>query len=58
MNGSMIEEYKNFEISLDNVTPLYKKDSYEIYWLGIDNATAFRCNVYLVSPEKLDELFV
>ena len=48
MNGSMIEEYKDFEISLEKVTPLYKEDGHEVYWLGIDNATAFRCNVYLI----------
>ena len=48
MNGSLIDSYQDFEISLSDVTPLYKKDGYEVYWLGIDNETAFRCNVYLI----------
>ncbi|MFT7004034.1 MAG: flavorubredoxin [Sulfurimonas sp.] len=48
MNCSLMESYKDFEISLNDVTPLYKKDGHEVYWLGIDNETAFRCNVYLI----------
>ena len=48
MSGSLIDTYEDFEISLESVTPLYKQGEHEVYWLGIDNATAFRCNVYLI----------
>ncbi len=46
--GSMIDNYIGSEIDLEVITPLFKEDDYEIYWLGIDNETAFRCNVYLI----------
>lgn len=46
--GSKIEEFVGEEISLESTTCLYKNDKHEIYWLGIDNETAFRCNAYLI----------
>ena len=46
--SNLINNYKGQEIDLENITPLYLKDDYEVYWLGIDNETAFRCNVYLI----------
>ncbi|AXH16000.1 MBL fold metallo-hydrolase [Malaciobacter mytili] len=46
--SNLIDTYKNYEIDLEKVTCLFKKDNYEIFWLGIDNETAFRCNVYLI----------
>lgn len=46
--GSMIGDFIGQEISLENTTCLYKNGEHEIYWLGIDNETAFRCNAYLI----------
>lgn len=46
--ASLIEQHIGEEIDLENVTCLYEKDDYQIFWLGIDNETAFRCNVYLI----------
>ncbi len=48
MNTSLIDTYENQEIDVETITPLYRDDTHEIYWLGIDNETAFRCNVYLI----------
>ena len=48
MKNTLIDTYKDFEISLEKVTPLYQKEDHEIYWLGINDLTAFRCNVYLI----------
>ena len=46
--ASLIKNYYGKLIDLEKPTLLYKKDDYEIYWLGIDNETAFRCNAYLI----------
>lgn len=43
-----INEYVGKSLDLQNVTKLYESESHSIYWLGIDNETAFRCNVYLI----------
>ena len=48
MTGSLINTYKDFEISLEKITPLYKDGGHDIYWLGINDETAFRCNAYLI----------
>lgn len=46
--GNIINSHNGDEIDLEKITCLYKEDDYEIFWLGIDNETAFRCNVYLI----------
>ena len=46
--GSLIEQHTNEEIDLEKITILFEEDDYKIYWLGIDNETAFRCNAYLI----------
>ena len=56
MTGSLISNYKDFHLSLNEVNPLYKNNNHEIYWLGIDDETAFRCNVYLIRDN--DEFIV
>ncbi len=33
---------------MDSPTPLYSRHSTAIYWLGITDETAFRCNTYLI----------
>jgi flavorubredoxin len=35
-------------IDLSRPTRLFAEGSHEIYWLGIDDECAFRCNVYLI----------
>lgn len=46
--SNLINNYIGKEIDLETVTPLFQTNDYSIYWLGIDNETAFRCNVYLI----------
>ncbi len=52
MSNSLIDTYKGKEIDLEHITPLYKNNSHEIYWLGIDDETAFRCNAYLIKDNE------
>jgi len=44
----MIEKLLGKDIELTDKTVLFKNGDYEIYWLGIDDETAFRCNSYLI----------
>lgn len=46
--SNLVPNYKGVEINVEVITPLYKNGENEVYWLGIDNETAFRCNVYLI----------
>ncbi len=46
--ASFVDKYIGQEIDLEHVTCLYEEDDYQVFWLGIDNETAFRCNVYLI----------
>lgn len=50
--GSMIDKYIGEEIDLEEVTCLYENGEHKIYWLGIDNETAFRCNAYLIKSQN------
>lgn len=36
-------------IALDAPTPLFSDDHHQVYWLGITEQTAFRCNTYLIA---------
>jgi len=38
----------NVAIDMEHATPLYSGEGHHIYWLGIAEAAAFRCNVYLI----------
>ena len=38
----------NIVIDMERPTVLHATDGHEIYWLGITEETAFRCNVYLL----------
>ena len=42
------EDLKGIEVGLDKPTVLYRSGVHAIYWLGVDEATAFRCNAYLI----------
>lgn len=44
----MKNSLKNIVIDLDNPTVLYASDNHKVYWLGITDETAFRCNAYLI----------
>lgn len=46
--ASLIDSHKGEEIDLEHITCLFEEDDFQIYWLGIDNETAFRCNVYMI----------
>jgi len=46
--GSLIDKHLGEEIDLEHITCLYEEEDYKVFWLGIDNETAFRCNVYLI----------
>ena len=46
--GSLIDKHIGEEIDLENITCLYEEGDYQIFWLGIDDETAFRCNVYMI----------
>ena len=46
--ANLIDSYIDEQIDLEVVTPLFEDGNYTVYWLGIDNETAFRCNVYLI----------
>ncbi|MBT3308953.1 MAG: MBL fold metallo-hydrolase [Gammaproteobacteria bacterium] len=35
-------------INPTGVTPLYQSDAHSIYWVGVAEESAFRCNVYLI----------
>lgn len=48
MMANLISNYKGLELDLEKITTLYKDGDYEVFWLGIDNETTFRCNVYLI----------
>jgi len=44
----LIELGKSFIERYDKPTPLYKDEEHAIYWLGVPEDTAFRCNTYLI----------
>jgi len=35
-------------INMDEPTILFEDNTHKIYWIGIEDNTAFRCNVYLI----------
>ena len=46
---------KSFIERYDKPTPLYRDEDHAIYWLGVPEDTAFRCNCYLIvdGPEAI-----
>lgn len=48
MNTIDLLSYAHANLSLDAPTPLFRDNGHAVYWLGIDEDTAFRCNAYLV----------
>ena len=45
---NLLSNYQNHDIDADEPILLYEKDEHKIYWLGINEDTAFRCNIYLI----------
>lgn len=45
---NLLKTYKNTTISTDDPILLFEEGEHRIYWLGIDEETAFRCNVYMI----------
>jgi flavorubredoxin len=43
-----IDELIKQDLNLEQPILLYEKDNHKIYWLGIVENSAFRCNVYLI----------
>jgi len=44
---------KNIETTIDTNAPvlLYQSQQHKIYWMGIEEETVFRCNIYLIQDE-------
>jgi flavorubredoxin len=42
------ESLANLKVNLESPTCLFESDGHAIYWLGILEETAFRCNAYLI----------
>jgi flavorubredoxin len=53
----LIELGKSFMECFDQPTILFQDEDHAIYWLGIPEDTAFRCNAYLIT-DKEDALIV
>lgn len=45
---NLLDSYKNTTVSTNDPILLFEKGKHKIYWLGIDEDTAFRCNVYMI----------
>lgn len=48
MNTLAASDLSRANMNLEQPTPLYMADGHSIYWLGITDDTAFRCNAYLI----------
>jgi flavorubredoxin len=46
---SKIESYAGKPLDIRENTPLCEPGEHTIYWLGITDVTAFRCNTYLIA---------
>ena len=48
MQNNIIESYIDVEVNGVEPILLFEKDAHKIYWVGIDDNVAFRCNTYLI----------
>ena len=48
MNVITANDLPNISMDLSHPTLLYNSDGHSIFWLGITDVTAFRCNTYLI----------
>ena len=44
----LVELGRMFSGNCDKPTPLFQDDQHTVYWLGVPEMTAFRCNTYLI----------
>ena len=44
----LVELGRMFTGNCDRPTPLFQDDQHAVYWLGVPEFTAFRCNTYLI----------
>ncbi len=49
---NLLSKYKTQEISTNHPILLFEENNHKIYWLGIDEDTAFRCNVYMICDDE------
>ncbi len=42
------EQFSDIQINMKEPTILFQEDGHTLYWLGITDETAFRCNAYLI----------
>ncbi len=45
---NLLPKYQNLSVDTDQPILLFKEGDHKIYWLGIDEKTIFRCNVYMI----------
>ena len=48
---NLLGDYKNQTIDTQKPILLFEDGGHRIYWLGIDEDTAFRCNVYMICDD-------
>lgn len=48
---NLLSNYENQSVSTDKPILLFEEGNHRIYWLGIDEETAFRCNVFMICDE-------
>lgn len=48
IEGNLLSSYADKDIDVNRPNLLFEKGSHKIYWLGIDETVAFRCNVYMI----------
>lgn len=50
--SEMLHQYKNLSVDTHSPVLLFEEGEHRIYWLGIEEESAFRCNVYLIQDAK------
>lgn len=48
MSNTTINDLLRLDVDMDRPTVLYGAEGHHVYWLGITDVTAFRCNAYLI----------
>jgi len=50
--GNLISKNLNITIDTDTNILLFESNNHKIYWMGIEEESAFRCNVYLIEDNN------
>ena len=48
---NLVNNYKKTYIDDEDYVMLYDNGKHKIYWIGIEEESAFRCNVYLIEDD-------